>query len=204
MLTKSASDAIESTQSGSFHVFRLTDAASWAARVAVHRAGPVAAERQVDDKPLRTKLAVDVALIAGEVGSRSSELGSVDVICAVADKIWHDAVTVIEPDVDLAGTALDNVPTTSVGIESGSVRVGFVRHLDTASSVALGGDVAVSAKSGASSCVSFESLLLSKGYSPSLSTTPWHGATCRGVESGSVRALVIDALQDVNLSLKLM
>ncbi|KAL5640861.1 hypothetical protein ACGC1H_001375 [Rhizoctonia solani] len=123
----------------------LADAGAGASRRPVHIrvTSPVSAESQVDDDVLRAKVAVDVAAVVYKCRKRCSPGGGVDGASAVPN-LLRDSCRVAgpEPDFDIGRGTFHCVPSSAVGVERWTVRVGE-GVLDTASGVAVDLPVAV-------------------------------------------------------------
>lgn len=152
-------------------------------RIHISVTSPITAERQVDDNILRTKLARNVAARVNKRGKRSSPSACIDARGAVLN-LERDSRRVArpEPDFDVSRGAFHGVPPSAVGVERGTVRVAeWV--FDTAAGVAV--DLPVAVGVGRRAC---------------LVTHGGLGAARGSVQGGSVGALVVDTLDDVNLT----
>jgi len=103
----------------------IVNANSWASRIWIDRAGPVSAERQVDDDVRRTEFTVDVALGVRVVRGRGAPSIRFDRAGAV-QHVRRDVTGTVRPEPDLyeRRSTLDRVPPAAIAVEPGSIAVG--------------------------------------------------------------------------------
>lgn len=157
---------------------------SLGARRRIDVAGPVSAERKVDNQVLVSEVGLEVAIIVNKVRVWGSPVGGVDGASSVLNLVGNSIVVPRpEPKVDGVGSAFSCVPSASVGVKRWPVIVGLVDG-DTAAGVSV--DLPVAIGSGEATGLYHVSRV--------------HGATVGGVKSGVVGALVVYPFDDVDFT----
>lgn len=157
---------------------------SGATRLAIYAACPVATQRQVDNDTVLIEMPVQVAIVGGEESSWLAPIVGVSGICTKLHLLRNGGiVSRPEPDLDVAGRALDRIPSSTCLVECRAIAL-WLREQDGAAAVPVDSCVAVLPFPDTSHCLAGRR----------------HDASRSGVERRSVGTLVVHTLQDIELT----